>query len=199
MEGQLVPDVIGRELHVLFVGVNPGLRSAAARHHFAHPSSRFWKALHLGGFTPRVLLAEEEAELLHWSVGLTNLVHRPTASTRELTNSELHGGARKLARKVRRYGPDWVAILGVAAYRVAFRQPHARVGRQPRLICGSRVWVLPGPTGRNAHYPIPLLIEEFRRFGEVAGSHQPGPTAIGNQLAKLAASSGSGSARHSRV
>jgi TDG/mug DNA glycosylase family protein len=173
MEGQLVPDVIGRELHVLFVGVNPGLRSGAVRHHFAHPSSRFWKALRLGGFTPRVILAEEEAELLHWGVGLTNLVHRPTASTRELTNDELQEGARKLTHKVCRYRPDWVAILGVAAYRVAFCQESAGLGRQPGLICGSRVWVLPGPTGRNAHYPIPLLVEEFRRFGKVAGSHQP--------------------------
>lgn len=165
---QLVPDVIRRGLRFLFVGVNPGLRSGAARHHFAHPSSRFWRALHLGGFTPRLLLAEEEAELLCWGVGLTNLVHRPTATAGELTDRELRAGAQELARKVCRYRPEWVAILGVGAYRIAFRKRAATVGRQPELICGSSVWVLPGPTGRNAHFPIPLLVEEFRRFRQAA-------------------------------
>lgn len=173
VEGQLVPDVIGEELNVLFVGVNPGLRSAAVRHHFAHPSSRFWKAVHLGGFTPRVLLAEEEAELLQWGVGLTNLVHRPTATARELSDHELQAGALELTRKVRWYRPEWVATLGLVAYRVAFSQQAAGLGRQPGLICGSRIWVLPGPTGRNAHYPIPRLVEEFRRFRQAARSLEP--------------------------
>ena len=172
VEGQLVPDVIRRELHVLFVGVNPGLRSAALGHHFAHPSSRFWKALHLGGFTPQLLVAEQEGKLLRWGIGLTNLVHRPTATAGELTDHELRAGAQELTGKVCQYQPDWVAILGVGAYRVAFRQPVATLGRQPRLICGSRVWVLPGPTGRNAHFPIPLLVVEFRRFRQAARSHR---------------------------
>lgn len=170
MAEQLVPDVIHQGLRFLFVGVNPGLQSGTARHHFAHPSSRFWKALHLGGFTPRLLLAEEEAELLSWGAGLTNLVHRPTATAGELTDHELQVGARELTRKVYRYRPDWVAILGVGAYRTAFRKSLATVGRQPEFICGSSVWVLPGPTGRNAHFPIPLLVEEFRRFRQAASS-----------------------------
>src|SRR5438445_7313198 len=120
VEGQLVPDVIGQDLNVLFVGVNPGPRSAAVRHHFAHPSSRFWKALHLGGFTPRVLLAEEEAQLLQWGVGLTNLVHRPTATARELADHELQAGALELTRKVRRYRPEWIATLAGLACRRRF-------------------------------------------------------------------------------
>jgi TDG/mug DNA glycosylase family protein len=165
---QLVPDVIRCGLRFLFVGVNPGLRSGAARHHFAHPSSRFWTALHLGGFTPRLLLAGEEAELMCWGVGLTNLVHRPTATAGELTDHELQAGAQELARKVCRYRPEWVAILGVGAYRTAFRKRAATVGRQAEFICRSSVWVLPGPTGRNAHFPIPLLVEEFRRFRQAA-------------------------------
>src|SRR5207253_126620 len=108
-----------------------------------------------------------------WGVGLTNLVHRPTATARELTDHELQAGALELTRKVRQYRPDWVATLGVGAYRVAFSQQAAGLGRQPGLFCGSRVWVLPGPTGRNAHYPILRLVEEFRRFRQEALSHDP--------------------------
>ena len=153
---------------MLFVGINPGLWSGAVGHHFAHPSSRFWKALHASGFTPRLLSPFEEADLLAFGLGLTNLVDRATASARDLSREELRSGARVLERKVARHHPRWVALLGVGAYRTVFDRPEGRVGRQPDRIAGSDVWVLPGPSGLNAHYPMPAAIEAFRRFHEAA-------------------------------
>lgn len=159
-----VPDVIAPDLDVLFVGVNPGLWSGAVGHHFAHPSSRFWKALHASGFTPRLLSPFEEAALPAFGLGLTNLVDRATASAGDLRREELRSAARVLERKVARHRPRWVTVLGVGAYRAAFDRPRSRVGRQPDRIAGSEIWVLPGPSGLNAHYPIQAAIEAFRDF-----------------------------------
>lgn len=163
----IVPDVIAWRLRVLFVGVNPGLRSGLAAHHFAHPSGRLWKALQAAGFTPMVLKPSEEARLLEYGLGIANLVDRPTRTAGELRPGELREGGRRLARLSCEYRPRWVAILGVVAYRLAFDDPHAVVGPQERRLCESRVWVLPGPTGRNAHYPLPKLVQEFKRFYDV--------------------------------
>ena len=160
----IVPDVIFPDLQILFVGVNPGIRSGETHHHFAHPSSRLWTALHESGFTPQLVLAAQERALLAYGLGLTNLVDRPTRAADELTADELRQGARRLRRKACRYRPLWVAVLGVVAYRIAFDEPVARIGPQSRTLCSSRLWVLPGPTGRNAHYPLPQLIEEFRHL-----------------------------------
>jgi double-stranded uracil-DNA glycosylase len=165
-----VPDVISPDLDVLFLGVNPGLRSGAVGHHFAHPSSRFWKALHASGFTPRLLSAFEEADLLGFGLGLTNLVDRTTASARDLHREELREGARRLEAKATRYRPRWVAVLGIGAYRRAFDRPEAQLGAQPDRIATSSVWVLPGPSGLNAHYPMPAAIEAFRRFRQAVSS-----------------------------
>lgn len=162
--GRKVDDVIGPGLDVLFVGINPGLWSGAVGHHFAHPSSRFWKALHRSGFTPRLLSPFEEAELLRFGLGLTNLVETATAVARDLRDAQLEEGGRRLAAKVARYRPAWISVLGVGAYRVAFDRPRARVGPQSLTIGTARVWVLPGPSGSNAHYPIDAAVEEFRRF-----------------------------------
>jgi double-stranded uracil-DNA glycosylase len=160
----IVPDVIASDLQILFVGVNPGIRSGKTRHHFAHPSSRLWVALREAGFTPELLRPAEESALLGFGLGLTNLVDRPTRAADELTPDELRQGGTRLRRKACRYRPGWVAILGVMAYRIAFDEPDATVGLQSRTLCSSRLWVLPGPTGRNAHYPLPQLIEEFRHL-----------------------------------
>lgn len=146
-----VPDVVSKDLRVLFVGVNPGIRSGKTRHHFAHPSSRLWKALYDAGFTPGVVRPTEEEKLLEYRLGLTNLVDRPTPRADQLEAAELRGGARELERKTCAYHPHWVAVLGVIAYRVGFGEPQAVVGPQQRMLCSSRLWVLPGPTGRNAH------------------------------------------------
>lgn len=161
---KIVPDVVAPHLQVLFVGVNPGIRSGDTHHHFAHPSSRLWTALYRSGFTSQLIRPAGERALLDYGIGLTNLVDRPTRAADELTVAELRSGGAQLWRKACRYRPDWVAILGVVAYRIAFDEPNAVVGLQRRTLCSSRVWVLPGPTGRNAHFPMPKLTEEFRRL-----------------------------------
>ena len=147
-----VPDVIAPGLDVLFCGINPGLYSAATGHHFARPGNRFWPALFAGGFTPRLLAPWEEQALLSDGCGVTNLVARATTSAAELTRDELRAGRRRLARKVRRVRPRWVAVVGVTAYRAAFDRPDARLGEQPDRLAGARVWVLPNPSGLNAHH-----------------------------------------------
>jgi double-stranded uracil-DNA glycosylase len=113
---------------VLFCGINPGLYSGATRHHFARPGNRFWPALHGAGFTPRLVSPWEEGVLLEYGLGITNLVRRATATAAELTSDELRAGRRRLERKVERYMPAWVAVVGIGAYRTAFDRPKARMG-----------------------------------------------------------------------
>jgi TDG/mug DNA glycosylase family protein len=150
--GRTIRDVIAPQLDVLFCGINPGLYSAATGHHFARPGNRFWPALHAGGFTPRVLAPWQERELLTYGCGITNLVARGTVSAAELTADELRRGRRLLERKVRRYRPRWVAVVGITAYRTAFGRPAAILGEQAERLAGARVWVLPNPSGLNAHH-----------------------------------------------
>jgi TDG/mug DNA glycosylase family protein len=156
-----LPDIIGPGLRVLFCGINPGLVSAAKGHHFARPGNRFWPALHLSGFTPRQLLPAEQAELLHYGLGITNLVDRPTARAEELHRDELVAGAVALRAKVRRHRPAWLAVVGITAYRTGFEDPSARVGRQPGRLGRTGVWVLPNPSGLNAHYGLDGLAAAF--------------------------------------
>jgi double-stranded uracil-DNA glycosylase len=159
--GRTVPDVVAPGLRVLFVGINPGLWSGAVGHHFARPGNRFWKALHRGGFTPRVLPPGEGAALLAAGCGVTNLVARTTASAAELGRDELVRGGRRLARKVRRLRPEVVAFLGLDAYRIVLGRPAARVGPQHERFAGARVWLLPNPSGLNAHWQLPALARLF--------------------------------------
>lgn len=160
-EGRTVPDVIRSRLDVLFVGINPGLYSGAVGHHFARPGNRFWKTLHGAGFTPRVLSPFEEKELPRMGVGITNLVKRATRGAEQLDDRELREGAATVEAKICRYRPRVVAFLGVGAYRSAFGLPKASVGPQGRTICGAEVWVLPNPSGLNAHYQLGALISAF--------------------------------------
>jgi double-stranded uracil-DNA glycosylase len=160
-EGRTVPDVLRPGLDVLFCGINPGLWSAAVGHHFARPGNRFWKALHLGGFTPRQLDPAEEDELPRLGLGITNLVGRATAGAAELGPEELRAGAAGLAAKAAATRPRVVAVLGVGAYRTAFARPRAAVGPLPEPIGGSAAWLLPNPSGLNAHYQLPDLAEAF--------------------------------------
>ncbi|HEY7224066.1 MAG TPA: G/U mismatch-specific DNA glycosylase [Micromonosporaceae bacterium] len=159
-----IPDVLGPGLAVVFCGINPGLYSAATGRHFARPGNRFWPALHRGGFTPRQLAPAEQELLLTYGLGITNLVARGTARAAELTAAELRAGASALARKVRRWRPDCVAVLGVTAYRTAFDTPQATVGPQQACVAGARVWVLPNPSGLNAHYTLDGLAAECARL-----------------------------------
>jgi double-stranded uracil-DNA glycosylase len=156
-----VPDLVAPHLAVLFCGINPGLYSAATRHHFARPGNRFWPVLHAAGFSDRLLEAREEECLLPRGFGITNLVARATAGADELTREELIAGRRRLERLVRRNQPRWVAVLGLGAYRTACGRPRATVGPQPELLAGARLWVLPNPSGLNAHYQLPDLVHEF--------------------------------------
>jgi TDG/mug DNA glycosylase family protein len=152
-----IPDVIEPGLGVLFVGINPGLWSGATGHHFARPGNRFWRAIQAAGFTPDVFAPSRQRDLLANGVGITNLVERTTASAAELSAEELRAGGRRLVAKLEAFRPKVVAFLGVSTYRVAFNRPKAVVGRQSESIAGSEVWVLPNPSGLNAHYQLPQL------------------------------------------
>ena len=159
-----VPDIIAPNLHLLFVGINPGLYSGAVGHHFARPGNRFWPALHLGGFTSRRISPFEEQELLKSGVGVSNLVERTTARADQLSPEELSAGAKRLVRKLRRYRVRNVAFLGLTAYRTGFHRPKAAVGKQSETLGPAMVWVLPNPSGLNAHYSA---ADFGRLFGEL--------------------------------
>lgn len=148
-------------LAVVFCGINPGLYTAWSGHHFGRPGNRFWKVLHLAGFTSRELHPSDQWLLIESGLGVTNLVPRPSARADELTVPELRLGAAELERKLDRYRPRWAAVLGVTAYRVAFDRPLARVGEQPDRVGSVRLWVLPNPSGLNAHYQLPALVDAF--------------------------------------
>lgn len=167
--GRTIPDAIGPNLRVLFVGINPGLYSGATGFHFARPGNRFWPTLHGAGFTPRQLAPDDTQVLAALGLGITNLVSRTTASAAELDDEELRQGALRLRATVDRYRPRAVAVLGVDAYRRAFGQPRATIGPQPEAIGSSQLWILPNPSGLNAHYQLPKLIELYRQLRETIG------------------------------
>ena len=160
--GRVIPDVIRPNLKILFCGINPGLYSGATGHHFARPGNRFWPVLHAAGFTSRQLSPWEEQRLLDSGLGITNLVARSTASAAELSTVELRAGQRLLERKVRRYRPQWIAVLGIGAYRSAFERPRVSIGRQPEQIDETKLWVLPNPSGLNANHQLADLALAFR-------------------------------------
>lgn len=162
--GKRVPDVIAARLDLLLVGINPGLYSGAVGHHFARPGNRFWPALHRAGLTPRQLAPHEERELLHHGIGITNIVSRTTAAASELDGRELQRGARRLVAKVKRYRPRLVVFLGLDAYRQAFGIRPVKTGRQRERLDGTPVWVLPNPSGLNAHYRLDDFVRLFRRL-----------------------------------
>ena len=166
-----VPDVVAPRLKVLFVGINPGLYSAAARHHFARPGNRFWPALQRAGLTPRLFFPYEEREMLKHGLGITNIVNRASASAAELGKRELATGGKRLAAKVARLRPRIVAFLGIDAYRSAFGARHSTVGPQPQRLGSAAVWLLPNPSGLNAHYQLKDFVRWFRRLGSAAHPH----------------------------
>ena len=159
--------MIAPGLRVLFCGINPGLYSTAIGHHFGRPGNRFWKAMHASGFTPRLFSPSEDATLVDLGIGITNLCPRTTASADELTADELERGGRELVAKVVRYRPRAVAILGIGAYRVGFSRPEASIGRQDTPTGEALTWVLPNPSGLNAHYGIEDLVHHFRMLRAV--------------------------------
>jgi double-stranded uracil-DNA glycosylase len=165
----LLGPIVGPGLRVLFVGINPSLRSAEVGHHFARPGNRFWPTLHAAGFTPRRLRPEDDHELPAFGIGVTNIVDRPTRAADELSVVELREGAAELERVVAFHAPRLVAVVGLTAYRVAFGRPRAAMGLQPERIGGRPIWVLPNPSGLNAHYKpadFARLYAEARAYAE---------------------------------
>jgi double-stranded uracil-DNA glycosylase len=167
--GKTVRDVIAPGLQILFCGINPGLYTAAVGHHFARPGNRFWPALYAAGFTDRLLSPFDEQELLARGYGITNVVMRATATADQLSRAELNEGGRRLATKVRRYQPEFLAVLGVGAYRAAFGDPNAIIGEQEKTIGKTRLWVLPNPSGLNAHYQAKDLARLFAELKLAVG------------------------------
>jgi TDG/mug DNA glycosylase family protein len=159
---RVIPDVVANGLSVVFVGINPGLYSGAVGHHFARPGNRFWKTLHRSGFTDREWSPFEDQDLVTIGIGITNLVDRTTASAAELSVEELRAGRDALEEKIAGARPRVVAILGITAYRTAFDRPQAVLGAQPEALDGVRVWVLPNPSGLNAHHQLDDLARRFR-------------------------------------
>jgi TDG/mug DNA glycosylase family protein len=167
-----IPDVLpgpgDPPLRVLFSGINPGLVSAATGHHFARPGNRFWPALYGAGFTPRLLLPAEQDELRALGLGITNVAPRATARADELTVAEMVAGGERLRALVAERHPAWLAVVGVTAYRTAFAAPRAVVGSQEERWGDTRIWVLPNPSGLNAHWQLPAMVEEYARLRAAA-------------------------------
>jgi TDG/mug DNA glycosylase family protein len=163
-EGKTLPDVIAAKLDVLFCGINPGLYTAAVQQHFGRPGNRFWPTLHRAGFTPRLFHPSEQHELLKLGYGITNVVARATAAADALTADELRAGAKTLTREVRKYAPRYLAIVGIGAYRTAFERPKAKLGLQDETIGGTKIWVLPNPSGLNANYQADALVALFHEL-----------------------------------
>lgn len=166
---RVVPDLIAPGLKVLFCGINPGLYSGATGLHFARPGNRFWPALFAAGFTTRLLHPSERRELLVSGYGITAIVRRATAAAAELRDDEYIAGRRALERKIRKYSPRWLAVLGIGAYRVGFGRPHAMIGRQDEMIGETGIWVLPNPSGLNANHQLPQLTDMFRELRRASG------------------------------
>ena len=162
--GKVIPDLVGPGLRVLLVGINPSLWSGWSGFHFGRPSNRLWITLHQAGLTERKLHPEDTEALLGAGIGITNLVNRATARADELTDDEIRAGVPRLEETVRTWHPGTVAILGITAYRTAFRRPRAVIGPQPETVEGAALWVLPNPSGLNAHYQQPALTAEYAKL-----------------------------------
>jgi len=152
-----ISDIIAPGIKLLFCGINPGLYTAAIEKHFGRPGNRFWPSLFAGGITPRLYSPFEQHLLLLDNIGITNLVNRATARADEVGEKELQKGAEALSEKIAKYKPEAVAILGITTYRTAFKKPKAKLGIQEDVISGARIWMLPNPSGLNAHFQIKEL------------------------------------------
>ncbi len=167
-----MPDILAPGLNVVFCGINPSIYSVVVGHHFARPGNRFWKALHAGGFTNRLLLPAQDGELLNFGCGITNVVERATVGAAELSRAELATGGLKLQARIQHFAPRWLAVLGIGAYRTAFDEPKAVLGPQSRTIGTTRLWVLPNPSGLNAHYQPADLARLFREFHQALADNE---------------------------
>ncbi len=175
---QPLPDYLKPGLYVLFVGINPGLRSAALGHHFAGPSNRFWKLLVDARFVPEPWSYRDDWRLPEFGLGLTNIIRRPTRASDQLRPAEYRAGRRSLAAKIRRARPQIVALLGITIYRLLFAENggtklrHVPLGLSPRQLAGAPVFILPNPSGRNAHVSYSDMRRAFRRLHRLALGRQ---------------------------
>ena len=177
-----VPDLVGPDLKLLFVGINPGLWTAATQTHFAHPGNRFYPALTMAGIITRTIdrgegmTDDDQAHLLGRGIGISNVAHRTTARASELSTAELREGGEQLRRFVAEHRPEVVAVAGITAYRTAFKQPKAVMGEQDDDFEGSRLWVVPNPSGLNAHETVASLAVAYAEPAAVAGIALEPPT-----------------------
>jgi TDG/mug DNA glycosylase family protein len=167
---QPLADLADPDLRVLFCGINPGALSGELGLHFARPGNRFWKLLCAGGFTESVLLPDQQHTLPGLGIGITNLVDRVTAAASELSVAELREGATRLEAKVGMLRPRCVAVLGLQAYRTAFLRPEAVIGPQPQPLGGALLWLLPNPSGLQAHYQLPEMTEMYKALFGATGA-----------------------------
>ncbi len=171
----MVPDLLGPDLRLLFVGINPGLWTAATQTHFAHPGNRFYPALLQGGVIERRIdpaagMSDDDRNYLRdRGIGITNIVRRATAKASELTAEELRHGGERLVETIRRAAPQVVAVAGITAYRTAFAHPKAVPGRQPEALGGAELWVVPNPSGLNAHETVSSLATAYAAAARAAG------------------------------
>jgi TDG/mug DNA glycosylase family protein len=165
-----VPDIVAPGLRVLFCGINPGSVSGQLGQHFARPGNRFWKVLYGAGFTDRLVSPAEQSTLLDFQLGITNLVDRTSRAASDIPSDELRNGAVLLEKKTDLWKPAWVAVLGVQAYRTAFRRPGSTIGRQTDQLAGSGLWVLPNPSGLQARYQLPEMVSLYAELRAAAWS-----------------------------
>jgi TDG/mug DNA glycosylase family protein len=170
-----LPDIIGEGLTVIFCGINPGMTAAVAGHHFVSRSNRFWRVIHLSGFTPEEILPENDRKILQHRCGLTTVVERPTARAEELSAKEFAAAAAKFERKITRYAPRFVAFLGKAAYSALSDRRDIAWGSQTAAFGGAAVWVLPNPSGRNRAFSLDQLVGAYRELYQAVNRNQ-GPT-----------------------
>ncbi|OIN46917.1 mismatch-specific DNA-glycosylase [Pseudomonas azotoformans] len=168
-------DILADHLNVVFCGINPGKGSAALGLHFANRSNRFWRTLHLAGFTPDEIRPEHGATLLNYHCGLTTVVERPTASAGELARHEFTDAAAAFEQKIRRYQPRFLAFLGKAGYSALSGQREIAWGLQPQPLGGAAVWVLPNPSGRNLAFSLEQLVSAYGQLREAIAHADPQP------------------------
>ncbi|HLZ66571.1 MAG TPA: G/U mismatch-specific DNA glycosylase [Aliidongia sp.] len=164
-----LPDIIVGRLAVVFCGINPGMSAAAAGHHFVGRGNRFWRVIHLAGFTPEEILPENDRAILQHHCGLTAVVERPTARADELSAQEFRAAAAQFEQKITRYAPRFVAFLGKAAYSALSGQREIAWGSQPTTLGGAAVWVLPNPSGRNRAFSLDQLVSAYGQLYRAAG------------------------------
>ena len=159
-----LPDILAADLSVVFCGLNPGAEAAATGHHFVGRSNRFWRVIHLAGFTPTQIDPMNDTSLLSFGCGLTTVAERPTASADEITKDEFLAGGLALRQKIERYTPRYVAFLGKAAFAAIAEKREVSWGRQPAAIGGAAIWILPNPSGRNRSFGLAALVDAYSQL-----------------------------------